>query len=63
MSAYNYRKQVSLLLKVLDQVAGEPVFALYGGTDINIFARTMPRLSIDIDLTSYLNIFHEKNQK
>lgn len=63
MSVYNYRKQVSLLLKVLAQVAEEPVFALHGGTGINLFARNMPRLSIDIDLTSYLNIFHEKNQK
>ena len=51
MSAYNYRKQVSLLLKVLAQVAEEPVFALHGGTGINLFARNMPRLSIDIDLT------------
>ena len=47
----SYRKQVSLLLDVLPEVAKEDVFALHGGTAINLFYLNMPRLSVDIDLT------------
>lgn len=47
----SYKQQVSLLLQVLPEVAKEPVFALHGGTAINLFVRDMPRLSVDIDLT------------
>ncbi|MCO5946718.1 nucleotidyl transferase AbiEii/AbiGii toxin family protein [Mucilaginibacter flavidus] len=50
-----YKKQVSLLLNVLPEVAKETCFALHGGTAINLFVRDMPRLSVDIDLT-YLPI-------
>ncbi len=50
-----YRRQVQLLLRVLPYVAAEPVFALKGGTAINLFIRDLPRLSVDIDLT-YLPI-------
>lgn len=39
------------MLRVLPHVAGEPCFALKGGTAINFFVRDMPRLSVDIDLT------------
>ena len=46
-----YQKQVALLVHVLPFVAEEKVFALKGGTAINLFIRDMPRLSIDIDLT------------
>lgn len=46
-----YRKQVALLIRVLPFVAEERVFALKGGTAINLFVRAMPRLSVDIDLT------------
>lgn len=46
-----YRAQVDLLLKVLPYVAKEEIFALKGGTAINMFIREMPRLSVDIDLT------------
>jgi predicted nucleotidyltransferase component of viral defense system len=46
-----YRQQVSLLLRVLPEVAKERCFALHGGTAINLFIRNMPRLSVDIDLT------------
>lgn len=45
-----YKKQVSLLLSTLPEVASERSFALYGGTAINLFLRNMPRLSVDIDL-------------
>lgn len=46
-----YKKQVSLLLDILPEVAKEDVFALHGGTAINLFCLNMPRLSVDIDLT------------
>ena len=46
-----YRRQVALLVEVLPIVAEEQVFALKGGTAINLFIRDMPRLSVDIDLT------------
>lgn len=48
-----YRAQVDLLLRVLPFVAQEEVFALKGGTAINLFIRNLPRMSVDIDL-SYL---------
>lgn len=47
----NYRQQVALLIRVLPFVAEERVFALKGGTAINLFVRDLPRLSVDIDLT------------
>ena len=46
-----YKAQVDLLLQVLPYVAKEEIFALKGGTAINLFVRDMPRLSVDIDLT------------
>lgn len=49
-----YYKQVSLLIRMLPVVATETVFALKGGTAINLFVRDFPRLSVDIDLL----IFH-----
>lgn len=55
MSHKIYRKQVELLLSVLPYVGEEAVFALHGGTAINLFQQNMPRLSVDIDLT-YLPI-------
>jgi hypothetical protein len=42
-----YRAQVDLLLRILPHVAEEEVFALKGGTAINLFIREMPRLSVD----------------
>jgi predicted nucleotidyltransferase component of viral defense system len=51
MIAPKYRVQVNLLLQILPYVAKEEVFALKGGTAINMFIREMPRLSVDIDLT------------
>lgn len=46
-----YKAQVDLLLQVLPYVAKEKMFALKGGTAINLFLRDMPRLSVDVDLT------------
>lgn len=51
MAAEQYRDQVRLLLDVLPLVLAEPVFALKGGTAINLFEWDLPRLSVDIDLT------------
>jgi predicted nucleotidyltransferase component of viral defense system len=45
-----YRRQVTLLLRIIPFVAEEICFALKGGTAINLFIRNMPRLSVDIDL-------------
>lgn len=50
-----YKSQVDLLLQVLSYIAKEEMFALKGGTAINLFVRDMPRLSVDVDLT-YLPI-------
>lgn len=44
-------RQVQIVLRVLEQVTQEKMFALKGGTAINLFLRDMPRLSVDIDLT------------
>ena len=51
MATEAYRDQVRLLLDVLPLVMEEAVFALKGGTAINLFEWDMPRLSVDIDLT------------
>src|SRR5690554_926404 len=45
-----YRAQVDLLLQILPYVSKEEIFALKGGTAINLFVREMPRLSVDLDL-------------
>ena len=55
MARETYEAQVALLVRALPHVAGENVFALKGGTAINLFYRDLPRLSVDIDLT-YLPI-------
>ncbi|WP_412506692.1 nucleotidyl transferase AbiEii/AbiGii toxin family protein [Roseovarius sp. SYSU LYC5161] len=55
MARESYEAQVALLVRILPHVAFEPIFALKGGTAINLFYRDLPRLSVDIDLT-YLPI-------
>jgi hypothetical protein len=45
-----YVEQVRLLMRALPSIAEEKVFALKGGSAINLFYRNMPRLSVDIDL-------------
>lgn len=50
-----YQRQVALLMRVLPIVAEEKIFALKGGTAINLFMRELPRLSVDIDL-AYLPV-------
>ena len=51
MTEERYFRQVALLLQILPIVGEQEVFALKGGTAINLFVRDMPRLSVDIDLT------------
>jgi hypothetical protein len=53
LEAYKY--QVEILLDVLPFIQEDSRFSLKGGTAINLFYRSMPRLSVDIDLT-YLPI-------
>lgn len=51
MSHELYKKQVGLLVEVLPVLNRfSKVFALKGGTAINLFHSNMPRLSVDIDL-------------
>ncbi|MFH0734202.1 MAG: nucleotidyl transferase AbiEii/AbiGii toxin family protein [bacterium] len=45
-----YFNQSVLLLKILQIVNNQNIFALKGGTAINFFVRDLPRLSVDIDL-------------
>lgn len=51
MAREAYAQQVRLLVGCLPSIAKFDVFALKGGTAINLFYRDMPRLSVDIDLT------------
>jgi len=51
MATDRYVNQVRLLVGVLPFIAVEPVFALKGGSAINLFHRNLPRLSVDVDLT------------
>jgi predicted nucleotidyltransferase component of viral defense system len=46
-----YEAQVRLLLQCLPLLRGQSDFALKGGTAINLFVESMPRVSVDIDLT------------
>jgi predicted nucleotidyltransferase component of viral defense system len=46
-----YKKQVTLLIDILLEIAKEDNLALHGGTAINLFHFNMLRLSVDIDLT------------
>lgn len=45
-----YLDTARLLTQVAPMVFADGVFALKGGTAINLFIRDMPRLSVDLDL-------------
>ena len=45
-----YADTVRLLLAVAPEVFANDIFAMKGGTAINLFVRDMPRLSVDIDV-------------
>jgi len=51
MQSIVYAQKVDLLLRLLPLVVEEKVFAVHGGTAINLFLRNLPRYSVDIDLT------------
>ena len=46
-----YAAKVELLLRLMPIVMKEGVFAVHGGTAINLFLKDLPRYSVDIDLT------------
>lgn len=46
-----YAKKVEILLRMIPIVTKEGVFAVHGGSAINLFVRNLPRYSVDIDLT------------
>ena len=45
-----YADTVRLLLQVAPEIFANNIFAMKGGTAINLFLRDMPRLSVDIDV-------------
>ncbi len=46
----SYADTVRLLLSITPDVFANDIFAMKGGTAINLFVRDMPRLSVDIDV-------------
>ena len=46
-----YAQKVELLLRLVPMVMDEGVFAVHGGSAINLFLKNLPRYSVDIDLT------------
>ena len=46
-----YAQKVEMLLRLIPIVMGEEVFAIHGGTAINLFLKDLLRYSVDIDLT------------
>lgn len=46
-----YAQKVELLLRLIPIVMEKSVFAVHGGTAINLFLKNLPRYSVDIDLT------------
>lgn len=46
-----YAQKVELLLRLIPIIMKEEVFAIHGGTAINLFLKDIPRYSVDIDLT------------
>ena len=45
-----YLDTARLMIQVAPLIFADKVFALKGGTAINLFVRDMPRLSVDLDL-------------
>ena len=46
----DYVRTVQLLLTVAPEVFANDIFAMKGGTALNLFVQDMPRLSVDIDV-------------
>ena len=45
-----YLDTARLMIQIAPLVFADDVFALKGGTAINLFVRDMPRMSVDLDL-------------
>ncbi len=56
-----YADTVRLLLAIAPDVFANDIFAMKGGTAINLFVRDMPRLSVDIDVV-YTPWQHARDQ-
>ncbi len=56
-----YADTVRLLLAITPDVFANDIFAMKGGTAINLFVRDMPRLSVDIDVV-YTPWQHTRDQ-
>ena len=46
-----YSRQVELLIRLIPIIMEEGVFAIHGGSAINLFLKNLPRYSVDVDLT------------
>ena len=46
-----YAQKAELLLRLVPIIMDEGVFAVHGGSAINLFLKNLPRYSVDIDLT------------
>lgn len=57
----DYADTVRLLLSITPDVFANDIFAMKGGTAINLFVRDMPRLSVDIDVV-YTPWQHTRDQ-
>lgn len=57
----HYADTVRLLLNITPEVFANDIFAMKGGTAINLFVQDMPRLSVDIDVV-YLPWQHPRDQ-
>ena len=55
-----YAQKVELLLRLMPIVMEEGVFAVHGGTAINLFLKNLPRYSVDIDLTYIPSMLQSK---
>ena len=57
----HYADTVRLLLSIAPEVFANDIFAMKGGTAINLFVQDMPRLSVDIDVV-YLPLQTPRDQ-
>ena len=51
VNKFIYAQKVELLLRLVPIIMEEEVFAIHGGSAINLFLKDLPRYSVDIDLT------------
>ena len=56
MNDETYKRQVSLLIRIMPSVYRIKDFAVHGGTAINLFHKNMPRYSVDIGITNLMSL-------